>query len=64
MSLPLPADPNAQGKADKVTLGWFGATSIVDLKPLGLLRVYVVADVPLPHPPWHWQVCAQRAGET
>lgn len=42
-----------------------GQTSVVDfelLETLGL-RVWTVADAPSPHPPWHWQVCAQRTGE-
>ena len=25
--------------------------------------MWAAADARSPHPPWHWQVCAQRAGE-
>nr|XP_030702796.1 max dimerization protein 3 isoform X1 [Globicephala melas] len=62
LSLPLPGTQVPEASTRSPQWASLGYTSVVNFEALGL-KVWAVADTPSPHPPWHWQVCAQRAGE-
>lgn len=65
LSLPLPGTQVPEASTRSPQWASLGYTSVVNFEALGALglKVWAVADTPSPHPPWHWQVCAQRAGE-
>ena len=63
--LPLPRTQLSEASTRSPQWASLGHTSVVTFEPLGTLglRVWTLTDTPSPHPLWHWQVCAQRAGE-
>ena len=63
--LPLPRTQLSEASTRSPQWASLGHTSVVNFEPLGTLglRVWTLTDTPSPHPLWHWQVCAQRAGE-
>lgn len=65
LSLTLPGTQLSEASTRSPQWVSLGHTSVVSFEPLGTLglRVWTVTDTALPHPLWHWQVCAQRAGE-